>query len=80
MLGGRPSKLTPEVVDRVVQAVEAGASVGLAAAHAGIAQSTLFKWLADGEPRGGSWSTPAGGAGRGRLGSRCDAEAKADER
>jgi hypothetical protein len=52
MPGGRPSKLTPEIAARVVEAVEAGASLRVAAAHGGIAQSTLFLWLARGEEEG----------------------------
>jgi hypothetical protein len=52
MPGGRPSKLRPEVAERIIEAVEAGASLRVTAAYAGIAQSTLLAWLAKAEEDG----------------------------
>ena len=42
---GRPSKLTPEVQDRIVQAIAAGNYLEVAAAYAGIGKTTLYRWL-----------------------------------
>lgn len=42
---GRPSKLTPELQERIVQAIRAGNYIETAAAYAGIAKSTLYDWL-----------------------------------
>jgi hypothetical protein len=47
--GGRPSKLTPEIAERIVAAVGVGAPLRLAAAHGGIGERTLHRWLAAGE-------------------------------
>lgn len=52
---GRPTGLTPEVQDRIVQALEAGNYKETAAAYAGIGVSTLYRWLEwgadpDGQP------------------------------
>ncbi len=45
---GRPSALTPEVHDRLVQAVKAGAPNRIAALSAGISESTLYELLSRG--------------------------------
>ena len=42
---GRPSKCTPEVRAKVVEAIRLGASVEQAAAHAGLVRQTLYNWL-----------------------------------
>jgi hypothetical protein len=46
--GGRPSRLTQEVADRIVEAVEQGSYIKIAAQAAGVGQSTLAGWLARG--------------------------------
>lgn len=43
--GGRPTKLTPELQDRIVQAIRAGAYIETAAAYAGVSKDTLYQWL-----------------------------------
>lgn len=43
---GRPSKLTPETVDRLLKAIKAGATVRNAAIYAGIGESTFHEWMA----------------------------------
>lgn len=43
---GRRSKLTPETVAKVAQAIKAGATRRLAAEYAGVGESTLLHWLA----------------------------------
>ena len=42
---GRPSKCTPEVRAKVVEAIRLGASIEQAAAHAGLVRQTLYNWL-----------------------------------
>lgn len=42
---GRPSKLTPEVQDRIVQAIQAGNYIEVAAQYAGVHKGTLYRWL-----------------------------------
>ena len=46
---GRPSKLTPEVQQRVCDAVRAGNYLEAAAAYAGITYATLRRWMERGE-------------------------------
>lgn len=41
----RPTKLTPEVRDKIVKAISAGAYATVAAKAAGIGESTYFRWL-----------------------------------
>ena len=41
----RPTKLTPEVKDRILQAVRAGNYAEAASRSAGIAPSTFYRWL-----------------------------------
>src|SRR5947199_10829600 len=45
----RPTKLTPEVTERIVQAVKAGNYVHVAAQAAGISPSTFYRWMERGE-------------------------------
>jgi hypothetical protein len=45
----RPTKLTPQVRDRILQGVRAGNHVEPSARAAGIAPSTYYSWLARGE-------------------------------
>ena len=42
---GRPSKLTPELQDRIVRAIRAGNYASTAVKAAGIAESTFYRWL-----------------------------------
>ena len=44
MAVGRPSKLTPETRQRLVDAVRAGNYIDAACSHAGIAVSTYYLW------------------------------------
>jgi transposase len=46
---GRPTKLTPEVADRICQAVAGGNYREVAAAWAGIGERTLREWMRRGE-------------------------------
>jgi hypothetical protein len=43
---GRPTKRTPDVEARIVEAVRAGNYIETAAAYAGIGKSTLYEWQA----------------------------------
>lgn len=45
---GRPTKLTPEVQDRLLAAIRAGNYLDTSAAHAGIHRDTLHAWMRDG--------------------------------
>lgn len=49
MPAGRPTKLTPEVQERIVSAIRAGNYLETAAAYAGVNQSTLHRWVARGK-------------------------------
>jgi len=46
---GRPTKLTKQVKDAILLAVTAGNFLTVAAAYAGIAETTLYKWIERGE-------------------------------
>jgi transposase len=46
---GRPSKLTPEVQERICQAIRAGNYYEAACAYAGIGYSTFRAWMIKGE-------------------------------
>jgi transposase len=46
---GRPSKLTPEVQERICQAIRAGNYYEAACAYAGIGYSTFRAWMLKGE-------------------------------
>ena len=48
MPAGRPSKFTPEVADRIVEAVGLGASCEAAARAGGVHRMTFRRWLAKG--------------------------------
>ncbi|MEM7481072.1 MAG: hypothetical protein AAF481_07840 [Acidobacteriota bacterium] len=53
---GRRSKLTPEVQEKVVSAIRAGNYAAVAAAYAGIGESTFYAWLAKGrEAKSGAY-------------------------
>lgn len=45
----RPTKLDPDRIDRLVQAIQLGATYSLACKYAGISHQTLLNWLAKGE-------------------------------
>lgn len=49
---GRPSKLTPEVQNRIVQIIKAGGYQESAAAAAGVSKRALLSWLSRGDPDG----------------------------
>ena len=42
---GRPTKLTPQVQARIVQAIVGGNDITVAAAYAGIGKTTFYEWL-----------------------------------
>lgn len=46
---GRPSKLTQEVQDQIVQILQAGNWLETASAYAGVDPSTVRRWMAKGE-------------------------------
>lgn len=46
--GGRPTKLSPEVLTRIENAIRSGAPAQVAAASAGIHRSTFLDWLRQG--------------------------------
>jgi hypothetical protein len=43
--GGRPPKLTPEVIAKLVIGFKIWESPGMAARHAGIGRSTCWRWV-----------------------------------
>jgi len=45
MAGGRPTDLTPELQEKIVQAIKAGNYIETASAYAGINKTTLYDWL-----------------------------------
>ncbi|MGG3737207.1 hypothetical protein [Aeribacillus pallidus] len=47
-MAGRPSKLTPEIQKKIIDAVRAGNYMETAAAYAGISKDTLYRWLKQG--------------------------------
>lgn len=55
---GRPSRLTPEVQERVLTALRLGAPLAAAAGAAGISDRTLRRWMAEG--RAAAESPPSG--------------------
>lgn len=61
MSHGRPTKLTPEVANRLFLALRRGAFIETAVAMAGIAKSTFYFWLRKGEHdlEAGRKATPA---------------------
>jgi hypothetical protein len=46
---GRPLKLTPEVIEKIVEAIELGATFEHAANYAGVSYSTFARWRQWGE-------------------------------
>jgi len=46
---GRPTKLTPEVKDRIVNAIRGGNYQEVAARFAGINEATFYRWMQKGE-------------------------------
>ncbi len=48
MAGGRPSKLTPAIQKRIVNAIRRGCYVETATAMAGVAKTTFYDWLKQG--------------------------------
>lgn len=46
---GRPTKLTTEVQDRIIQALKAGNYIETAAEYAGIGKTTFYRWMEQGE-------------------------------
>jgi transposase-like protein len=46
---GRPDKLTPQVQERIIQAVRGGNYVEVAARYAGIDKAQFYRWLERGE-------------------------------
>jgi transposase len=44
-MAGRPTKLTPQVQARIVQAIVGGNDITVAAAYAGIGKATFYLWL-----------------------------------
>lgn len=51
---GRPSKLTKEVVDKMLNILRAGAYVETAAVLAGIPKSTFYEWMKQGRDKDGN--------------------------
>ena len=47
--GGRRTKLTPEVQEKVVSAIRAGNYANVAAEYAGIGERTFYRWLQRGQ-------------------------------
>lgn len=47
--GGRPSKLTPEVQEKILTAIRAGNYAHVAAQYAGIGERTYYRWMERGE-------------------------------
>lgn len=45
---GRPSKLTPEVTDKILAALRAGNYLEVAADYAGVGKTTVYRWLDEG--------------------------------
>lgn len=48
----RPSKLTPEVEERIIKALLAGSHVATAARCAGVHPATFYRWMERGDPSG----------------------------
>jgi len=69
---GRKTKLTPDVQDRIVQAVRGGNYIQVAARYAGIGEVTFYEWLKKGE------TDVEGGIYRNFLKAIKDAEALAE--
>ena len=48
-MAGRPTKLTPEVQDIIVDGINAGLTLRLTCARAGVGRTTFYDWLEKGE-------------------------------
>jgi transposase len=48
MSTGRPSKLTPEVQARIIEALRAGNYQDTAAAYAGVSRTAFYRWMEQG--------------------------------
>ena len=48
-MAGRPTKLTPDVQDLIVDGINAGLTFGLTCARAGVNPATFYRWLEKGE-------------------------------
>lgn len=48
---GRPPKLTQEMIEKIADLIVAGKSIAAAAYVAGISESTIYRWLANGRKR-----------------------------
>lgn len=48
MATGRPTKLTPEIQERIVEALQAGNYQETACEYAGISAGTFYRWMAEG--------------------------------
>jgi transposase len=46
---GRPTKLTPEIQDKIIDAIQAGNYQDAAARYAGIDPATYYRWMSKGE-------------------------------
>jgi len=46
---GRPTKLTPEVQEKIVTAIRAGNYAQVAAVYAGIGERTFYRWMEQGK-------------------------------
>ena len=68
---GRPSKLTPELQERICEAIRAGNYIETSAARVGINKTTLYNWLTKG---GREVTRVEAGLAKGR---RCKVTAKA---
>ena len=54
--GGRPSKLTPAVQEKIITAIRAGNYAQVAAVYAGITERTYYRWMELGDQaRGGRY-------------------------
>ena len=48
-MAGRPTKLTPDVQELIVDGINAGLTFGLTCARAGVNPATFYRWLEKGE-------------------------------
>ena len=51
-IGGRSTKLSPEVEEKILKAIRAGNYAAIAAEYAGISESTFYGWLRRGRKEG----------------------------
>jgi transposase len=49
LMAGRPSKLTPQVHDKIITAIKAGNYLDTAARYAGVDPGTVHRWIAKGK-------------------------------